>query len=127
MTTTPTRPSWDTYFLNIARTVSTRGDCSRAQHGAVIVRDNRILATGYNGTEPGGKSCLNGDCPRAQSDTPSLYPDYSNCIASHAEHNAIAFGRYEEMRGATIYITGQPCDMCQKLIRAAGIVRIVHA
>lgn len=122
-----TRPDWDTYFLNIAHAVAARGDCTRAQHGAVIVRDRRIIATGYNGTEPGGLSCLAGDCPRASSDTPSLHPDYSNCIASHAEHNAISYARHEEMRGATIYLTGPPCDMCAKLIRAAGITNIRYA
>lgn len=121
------RPSWDHYFLDIATAVAARGDCSRARHGAVIVRDHRIVATGYNGTEPGGKSCLAGDCPRASSGVVSLTPDYSNCIASHAEQNAIAYGRIEEMRGATLYITGQPCDMCLKLISAAGIVRVVYS
>lgn len=122
-----TRPDWDTYFLTIARSVSLRGDCTRAQHGAVIVSDSRIIGTGYNGTEPGGKSCLRGECPRASSDVAHLAPDYSNCIASHAEQNAISYARFEEMRGATIYITGEPCDMCRKLIRAAGIVRVVYA
>lgn len=121
------RPDWDTYFLTIARVVAARGDCTRARHGAVIVRDNRVIATGYNGTAPGSPlSCLAGDCPRAQSAVPHLTPDYSNCISSHAEHNAIAFARYEEMRGATLYLTGPPCDSCTKLICAAGIARIVH-
>jgi dCMP deaminase len=118
-----TRPDWDTYFLGIARAVAARGDCLRVQHGAVVVKDHRIVATGYNGSPPGGPSCLAGECPRAASDTPHNYPDYSNCIALHAEQNAIAYAGTHS-RGAEIYITGPPCDMCMKLIKAAGILNV---
>lgn len=121
------RPGWDEYFLNIAEVVATRGDCKRAQHGAVIVKNHRIVSTGYNGSEPGGLSCLAGDCPRAEANTkPHYQPDYSDCIALHAEQNAIAYAGYPETNGSTIYITGQPCDMCSKLIKAAGVVRVVY-
>lgn len=124
------RPDWDTYFLAIAKAVSVRADCRRAQHGAVIVdRAHRIISTGYNGGPPGGPSCLAGECPRgmlSSDELAHLTPDYSNCIALHAEMNAIAYaGR--DTRGATIYVTGKPCDMCAKMIRAAGIERIVYA
>lgn len=120
-----TRPSWDDYFLAIACTVSARADCARKQHGAVIVSpEHRILATGYNGTPPGDKrSCWHGDCPRR--DAAVGTNDYSNCIALHAEQNAIA--NAGNVRGATIYITGEPCNMCAKLIAAAGIVRTVYS
>lgn len=119
------RPTWDEYFLLIARTVALRADCLRARHGAVIVKDNRIVATGYNGSPSGGPSCLAGECPRAHSNVESL-SDYANCFALHAEQNAVAYAARSETEQATIYITGEPCDMCAKLIEAAGISRIVY-
>lgn len=120
------RPAWDEYFLGLAVAVSQRADCRRARHGAVIVGpDHRVVSTGYNGGPPGGPSCLAGECPRAFSNVPPLTPDYSNCIALHAEQNAIAFADHSRTKGATIYITGTSCDMCTKLIRAAGITRVV--
>lgn len=85
-----------------------------------------MVSTGYNGTPPGGKSCLAGECPRgllSLDELPPLSADYSNCISLHAEQNAIAYAREP---GDTIYITGAPCDMCTKLIAAAGITRIVY-
>lgn len=123
------RPDWDDYFSGIATSVSRRADCRRARHGAVIVKDHRIVSTGYNGSPSGGPSCLAGECPRghiSKQDLPPNSADYSNCIALHAEQNAIAYADRAETAGATIYITGAPCDMCSKLIAAAGIVRIVH-
>lgn len=125
-----TRPSWDAYFLDVARVISTRADCRRAQHGAVIVSvQKRIISTGYNGSPPGGASCLDGECPRGlltADELAHLSADYSNCIALHAEQNAIAFANRGECEGATIYITGAPCDGCSKLIRAAGIKKVVY-
>lgn len=122
------RPDWTIYFLGIARAVAARADCSRAQHGAVIVKDHRIVSTGYNGAPSGSeKSCLGGDCPRAHTNVKHLSPDYSNCIAIHAEANAIVYAKKSDMEGATIFITGAPCDGCEKLIAAAGIKEIVHA
>lgn len=122
------RPGWDEYFLSIAVAVSARGDCKRAKHGAVIVKDHRIVATGYNGGPTGSlASCLLGHCPRAESNTkPHYNPDYSDCISLHAEQNAIAYANRSDTVDATIYQTGQPCDMCSKLIKAAGIVRVVY-
>lgn len=121
------RPNWDYYFLDIAKSVSARGDCKRAQHGALIVKDNRIVSTGYNGAPSGVPGCLAGNCPRAETNTKEHYdPDYSDCISLHAEQNAIAYANRSDTVGATIYITGPPCDMCSKLIKAAGIIRIVN-
>lgn len=125
------RPDWHDYFLGIAAAVAKRADCRRARHGAVIVdREHRIISTGYNGSPPGGKSCLAGECPRGMlsaEEIAHLTPDYSNCIALHAEQNAIAYANGRETRGASIYITGPPCDMCSKLIRAAGITNVFYA
>lgn len=127
------RPDWPEYFLAIAKAVSARADCRRAQYGAVIVKDNRIISTGYNGSAPGEPSCLDGGCPRGRmgfEEMPSFLEgnhDFSNCISLHAEQNALARCREQ---GDTIYISGSrpapPCDMCAKLIKAAGIERVVY-
>lgn len=122
------RPSWDDYFEVIARSVAARADCRRAQHGAVIVdTQHRIVSTGYNGSAPGGPSCLEGACTRGLLTSEELahnHADYTNCISLHAEQNAIAFADHRDTVGATIYITGKPCDGCAKLIAAAGIARV---
>lgn len=131
------RPDWDTYFLAGARWVSSRADCRRARHGCLLVVDHRIVAAGYNGAPPGyPKSCLRGECPRGMkvyaelpghSDGGGGNHDYSDCIALHAEANAIgdAAARGNAIRGATAYITSTPCDACAKLLIAAGITRVV--
>lgn len=119
-----TRPDWEDYFLGIARAVAARGDCLRRQVGCVIVdQDHRVLATGYNGTHPGGPSCLAGDCPRALSDVPSGTGDYDLCIGTHAESNALLFAR-ASVKGADLYCTDAPCPGCSKLIRSAGILTV---
>lgn len=130
-----TRPSWDEYFMGIAFAVSTRADCRRAKHGAIIVKDRRVVSTGYNGSPPDGPSCLKGECPRGlRTDSPrgSIegyttfgQQDFSNCVALHAEQNAVAYANRADTQGATLYVTGYQCDMCTKLCRAAGIVRAV--
>lgn len=122
------RPGWDEYFLNIAKAIAARADCRRAQHGAVIVREHRIVSTGYNGSPSGSASCLAGECPRGlltHEQLASLTADYSNCIALHAEQNAVAYASRSNTVGATVYITGQPCDMCTKLLQAAGIAQVI--
>jgi dCMP deaminase len=126
---TDTRPPWDTYFLAMAKVVATRADCRRAKHGAVIVKEHRVVSTGYNGSPPGGVSCLDGGCPRGLLTNEELghnHADYTNCVALHAEQNAIAYADHHDTVGATIYITGAPCDMCTKLIKAAGITELVY-
>jgi dCMP deaminase len=122
------RPDWDLYYINIAHAVSLRGDCVRAQHGTVIVKDNKIISTGYNGTPPGDKrSCgKTGQCPRAlDPNSEHSKGDYDLCWATHSEANAIIRASWEELRGATLYVTGDPCPGCIKLIASAGIARIV--
>ena len=125
------RPDWDTYYLAIAKAVSTRGDCVRAQHGAIVVKDYKIVSTGYNGTPPGDeRSCgATGQCPRALDPTAKhAEGNYDLCWATHAEANALLRASWwSELNNATIYITGKPCPGCLKLINSAGIERIVHA
>lgn len=117
------RPNWDQYFLGIAQAVAARGECTRARVGAVIVKENRILATGYNGVEAGKPSCLDGACPRGLSNVVRRSEggpgyDVAPCIALHAEDNAIsdAFARGLEPRGCTIYLTKEPCPRCIVLL-----------
>ncbi len=122
----PERQSWDEYFLDLAGAASTRATCSRRKHGAVVVRDRRIVSTGYNGAPSGFPHCDEGACPRAQSDAPQGR-DYERCIAIHAEANALLFASPEERRGATVYCTGAPCFGCAKLIANSGIAEVVAA
>lgn len=119
------RPSWTTYFLGIAEAVSARGDCLRCKVGAVLVgQDKRIRSTGFNGSYPGGPSCLAGECPRCSSDVPSG-SNYEGCIEVHAEANALLYASWSDCQGSTLYVTRNPCKDCSKLIRAAGIARVV--
>ena len=124
------RPSWDDYYLGIAKAVSTRGDCVRRQHGAVVVKNHSIISTGYNGSPPGSnKSCgATGQCPR-NLDPNSKHGEgsYDLCWATHAEANALLRASWEDLQGSTIYITGDPCPGCAKLIKSAGIDRVVSA
>lgn len=127
-----TRPDWDSYFLTIAFAVAGRGDCIRARVGAVLVDNNTKyqLASGYNGSEPGGPSCLAGECPRCLSDAPSG-SSYEGCIETHAEENVISqyIKHYSpekvNLSHTTIYITRKPCVQCEPLLRWASVGRVV--
>ena len=118
------RTDWDRYFLNLAKETATRSNCVRRQHGAVIVKNRRIRSTGYNGPPSGHPHCSEGACPRASGDTPSGW-NHDDCIAIHAEANAILYSSPEERDGATIYITGVPCFGCAKFIANSGIEEVV--
>lgn len=122
------RPSWDDYFLGIADAVAARGECVRSQVGAVLVRDNRIVATGYNGVEAGEPSCLDGICPRAQVQERNLPYDEDGpgrCIAFHAEDNAITDayrrGLSVSFSHCSIYVTREPCERCAGMLRMIGV------
>ncbi|MER7208497.1 deaminase [Streptosporangium sp. NPDC000239] len=126
------RPSWDDYFLRIARAVAARGDCSRRQVGAVLVRpDRRIASTGYNGVPPGSPGCLASPCERVglalrSVDGGGVCPGYSDCRSVHAEANALLYASKDDCEGSsTLYCTDEPCVGCLKLIRGAGVARIV--
>lgn len=117
------RPDWDEYFMKIAEMVALRGDCTRAQVGAVIVKDHRIVSTGYNGAPAGQPGCLTDSaCPRGRGET-EISGDYDLCVAIHAEANAIVYAGREKCLGAVMYITRMPCAGCTKLIAAAGIAQ----
>lgn len=121
------RPSFDETFFEIARAMSERATCNRAHHGAVIVKDNQILATGYNGSEPGEPHCVDVGCQlEYTTDRPNdLLPRYdTHCVRTiHAEENAIlqAARVGVSLLGATLYVTGDPCYKCMKSIIRSGI------
>lgn len=120
------RPDWRTYFLALAGTVSIRSDCERSKVGAVVVIDNRVRGTGYNGAPPGKPGCHS--CPRRLS---SVLPgsDYRSgpgrCVAVHAEENAMDFTDDDDLVGATLYITREPCHDCLKLIKRKKVSFVV--
>ena len=120
------RPSWDEYFMKIVDLVKTRSTCMRRQVGAILVKDKRILATGYNGAPSGLKHCDEVGCLREQLKIPSGERQ-ELCRAIHAEQNAIAQAAYAgtSVKGATMYVSLQPCSLCAKLMINAGITKIV--
>jgi len=121
------RPSWDEYFLKIAHVVAERSTCLRRQVGVVLVRDRRILTTGYNGAPRGLRHCEEVGCLREQLNVPSG-ERHELCRAVHAEANALlqAASHGIATEGATIYSTLHPCSMCAKNLINAGVVKIVY-
>ncbi len=133
---TVARPDKDSYYLNIAEAVLERSTCLRRKYGAVIVKDDEIISTGYNGSPRGEANCCDiGYCEREQLQIPHG-EKYEKCRAVHAEANAIISAPRHEMIGATLYLTGKetdgspiydttPCLMCERLIVNAGIKRVI--
>jgi dCMP deaminase len=121
------RPSWDQYFMDIARQVAARSNCMKRQVAAVIVSDRRIISTGYNGTPRGVKNCNEGGCPRCNSFSESG-KNLDECLCSHGEENAIVQASYHgiAIKDATLYTTYSPCLLCSKMIINAGIRRVVY-
>ena len=131
------RPGWDEYFIGIAKAVSTRATCLRRKYGAVITKDNSIVSTGYNGAPAGMKDCLEvGKCTRKELQIPHG-ERYELCHSVHAEANAIIRASADELKGATIYISGsdheageclsEPCMMCKRMILNARIAKVVYS
>ena len=129
------RPNKDEYFLGIAEAVAMRSTCIRRQYGAVIVKNDVIVSTGYNGSPRNATNCCEtGACWREANNIPHG-ERYEMCQAVHAEANAIINGDHDKMYGATLYLVGiengqridspQPCLLCEKLIRNAQIRRVV--
>jgi dCMP deaminase len=120
------RPDWDEYFMRIARIVSLRSNCIKRKVAAIIVRDRRIIATGYNGTPRGVPNCNEGGCPRCNS-LASSGTRLDECLCSHGEENAIVQSAYHgiSIKGGTLYSTFAPCLQCSKMIINAGILEVV--
>lgn len=121
------RPSWDEYFMSIAKQVATRSNCIKRKVAAVLVRDKQIISTGYNGTPRGTRNCNEGGCPRCNAFVESG-KNLDECFCSHGEENAIVQAAYNGVstKGCTIYTTFSPCLLCTKMIINAGIVEVVY-
>lgn len=129
------RISKDEYYLTIARAVAGRSTCIRRQYGAVIVKDDEIISTGYNGSARDEANCCDvGVCWREEHHIPHG-EQYEKCVAVHAEQNAIISAARRECIGATLYLAGlengvpienpAPCLICSRMIKNSGIVRVV--
>lgn len=123
----------DEYYLGIALAVAKKSTCLKKQYGAVLVKNDQVLATGYNGPVRGEPHCTK--CTKVSCDKDML--EYSSCPACHAEMNCIISVSRDEMLGATLYLAGyitstgeenlnvEPCEICLRLIKNAGIDRVV--
>jgi len=122
------RPSNDEYFMEMAQLVSSRSTCLRRRVGAVIVKEKRVLSTGYNGSPKGTKHCEELGCIRVKMNVPSG-TRHELCRGVHAEQNAVTQAAYfgVSVDGATIYTTTYPCSMCAKILINAGIREIVYS
>ena len=120
------RPGWDDYFMGIAKVVSLRSNCVKRKVAAVIVKDRRVISTGYNGTPRGVKNCNEGGCPRCNNFA-SSGTKLEECLCSHGEENAITQAAYHGVNigGSTIYTTFSPCLLCTKMIINSGIKEVV--
>jgi dCMP deaminase len=121
-----TRPDWDEYFMEIVDLVSRRSSCLRRHVGAALIRDRRVLATGYNGAPSGLRHCLEIGCLRELNHVPSG-ERHELCRGLHAEQNAIIQAALHgvSVKGSTLYCTNHPCIICAKMIINAGIVQII--
>jgi dCMP deaminase len=121
------RPSWDDYFMSIAKVVASRSNCVKRKVAAVIVKDKRIISTGYNGTPRGTRNCSEGGCPRCNKFTESG-KNLDECLCSHGEENAIVQASYHgiSIKDSVIYTTFSPCLLCTKMIINAGIKEVVY-
>lgn len=124
------------YYLSIAEQVAKRSTCLRRQYGAVIVKNDEIISTGYNGAPRGVRNCCDcGECWREANGIPHG-TQYESCVSVHAEQNAIISASRQEMLGSTLYLAGfengekmttgvKPCVICERMIQNAGIKRVV--
>ena len=121
------RPDWDEYFMKMAHLVSSRSTCLRRKVGAVLVKDRRILATGYNGAPQGLPHCEETGCLREKLKVPSGVR-HEICRGLHAEQNVIIQAALHgvSIKGSTLYITCAPCSICAKMIVNAGIKKVIY-
>ncbi|KKP67601.1 MAG: hypothetical protein UR68_C0008G0004 [Candidatus Roizmanbacteria bacterium GW2011_GWA2_35_19] len=124
------KPSWDEYFMEMAVVVKRRADCLRREVGCILVKDLRIMATGYNGAPHGIVDCSKGGCVRCQKRHKGELDsrmDEESCVCIHAEQNSIIQAAYLGLatKGATLFSTTNPCSSCAKMLINAGIKRVV--
>lgn len=121
------RLSWEEYFMEITKLVAKRSTCVRRQVGAILVKDKKILSTGYNGAPTGLEHCLDIGCLREELNVPSG-ERHELCRGLHAEQNAIIQAAYHgvSIQGSTLFCTNMPCSICIKMIINAGITTVVY-
>lgn len=131
------RRNKDVYYLRIALEVLTRSTCLRRHYGAIIVKDDRIVSTGYNGAPRGCTNCNDSDFCIRKANNVAHNTDYTQCVAVHAEQNAIIHASFNDMQGATLYLAGVDadtnkliddidcCPLCKRMIINAGISKVV--
>ncbi len=119
------RPSWHEYFMSIAELVAGRSTCIRRKVGAILVKDKRILCSGYNGAPSGIAHCSETGCLREKLNVPSG-ERHELCRGVHAEQNAIIQAAYHgiSVKDSVLYCTNQPCSICAKMIINAGIRKV---
>ncbi len=121
------RPDWDEYFMRMAKVAALRSNCVKRKVAAVIVRDKRVISTGYNGTPRGTRNCFEGGCPRCNqlADSGTQLDD---CLCSHGEENAITQAAYHgvSVKDGVLYTTFSPCLTCTKMIINSGIREVVY-
>lgn len=120
------RPSWDEYFIEIAQLTSKRSNCIKRQVGCIIVKDNRILSLGYNGTPQNTKNCFEGGCLRCSNKNLKAGNNLDLCMCIHAEENALLYVSKSELENATLYVTLSPCIGCVKKILQCKIRKVVY-
>lgn len=120
------RPTWEEYFFGIAKEAAKRSTCLRRQVGAVLVKDKRILATGYNGAPIGVRHCLDIGCLREQQGVASGHR-HELCRGLHAEQNAIIQAALHgvSVKGSSLFCTHQPCSLCVKMLINAGVEELI--
>lgn len=120
------RPSWDEYFMGIALLTATRASCEYVKAGAVIVKNKRIIATGYNGAPPGIKNCLEIGCRKKRVGIRFEEKNTGNCLGEHAERNALLQISNQDSNYSIMYSVLLPCSDCAKQIVGAGIKEVVY-
>ena len=121
------RPDWDSYFMDMAKLAARRSSCLRRAVGAVLVKERRLLATGYNGVPSGVTHCEITGCLREELNIPSG-ERHELCRGLHAEQNAIIQAALHGVstRNATLYCTNLPCIICAKMLINSGVRRVVY-
>lgn len=119
------RPRWDEYFIKIADLTSKRSNCIKRQVGCIIVKDNRILSLGYNGTPQNTKNCYEGGCLRCSNKELTTASNLDLCMCIHAEENALLYVSKNELENSTLYVTLSPCIGCVKKIIQCKIKKVV--
>ena len=120
------RPTWDELFMFSAYLIAARSSCMHLQTGCVIVKDKRILASGYNGAPPGIKNCLEQGCRKDRENIDFFTKGTSACRGIHAEINTLSQIHRQGLKGATLYTLTFPCNDCAKAIIANGILEVVY-